>query len=72
MDERLRKPYYSYLDELARSGIIDHSLDNAMLEGRAVEEHIVEVLRAAGRLPAGWDDESDQVELATEAQRRAG
>jgi hypothetical protein len=57
MKKRLREAYYEYLDDLARAGIIDHALNNAVLEGKRVEEHIVEVLRAAGRLPEGWDRE---------------
>jgi len=54
MNKQLRDAYYDYLDDLARAGIIDHGLDNAVLEGTTVEQHIVAVLRAAGRLPAGW------------------
>ena len=58
MNKHLRDAYYAYLDELARAGIVDHALNNAVLEGKTVEEHIVEVLRAAGRLPEGWDEEA--------------
>jgi hypothetical protein len=72
MDERLRKAYYDYLDGLARSGVVDHALDIAILEGKSVEDHVVEVLGAAGRLPAGWDDEPKRADLAAERQRRVG
>jgi hypothetical protein len=57
MNKQLRDAYYEYLDDLANAGIIDHALNNAVLEGKTVEEHVVEVLRAAGRLPEGWDRE---------------
>jgi hypothetical protein len=60
MNKQLRDAYYEYCDGLARAGIIDHALNNAILEGETVEEHIVDVLRAAGRLPEGWDREPDQ------------
>ena len=56
MNDQLREAYLDYLDDLARSGILDHALSNAILEGKTVEEHVVEVLRAAGRLPDGWSD----------------
>lgn len=68
MNEHLLDAYYEYCSGLARAGILDHSLDNAILDGQTVEEHIVEVLRAAGRLPEGWDDE---IERPT-GSRRAG
>src|SRR4051812_48291414 len=60
MNRPLRKAYYEYLDELARAGIVDHALNNAILEGKTVEGHVIEVLGAAGRLPEGWDGTSDQ------------
>jgi very-short-patch-repair endonuclease len=54
MDKRLRDAYYDYCDELARANIIDHTLNNAILDGKTIEERIVAVLRAAGQLPEGW------------------
>ena len=72
MNRRLRKAYYDYLDDLARAGIIDHALNNAILDGKTVEEHVVEVLRAAGRLPEGWDRESDDVTRHGQEKRRVG
>ena len=72
MNEQLRRAYFEHLDTLARSGVIDHALDNAILEGKTVEESIVEILRTAGRLPEGWDSEHDQEDLAGDRHRRAG
>src|SRR4051794_7939783 len=63
MKERLFNAYDEYVVERVRAGVIDHSFDIAILEGKSVEEHIVEVLRAAGRLPEGWDDASDSDDL---------
>jgi hypothetical protein len=57
MDDRLFEAYDQYAIERVRAGIIDHSLDAAALDGKTVREHVVEVLREAGRLPAGWDDD---------------
>ena len=58
MNNRLRDAYYQYVSERVRAGIVDHSLDIAILEGKTVEEHMVEVLRAAGKLP---DDGAPEV-----------
>jgi hypothetical protein len=58
MSDRLLDAYYAYCLAQVRAGIIDHSLDAAVLEGKSVDEHVVEVLRAAGRLPDGWDREA--------------
>jgi len=58
MNDRLRDAYYGYVSELVRAGIIDDSLNQALLEGRSVEEHMVEFLRSAGKLPPDWDAES--------------
>jgi hypothetical protein len=71
MDKRLRDAYYDYCDDLARANIIDHALNNAILEGKTAEEHIVEVLRAAGRLPAGWDDEPAPADASGQRGREA-
>jgi hypothetical protein len=77
MNEQLREACYHYLDDLARAGVVDHALDNAILEGTTVEEHVVEVLHAAGRLPEGRDreqrddvtDEGDSGQLTTSVRR---
>jgi hypothetical protein len=53
MNKRLRDAYCEYLDDLSNAGMIDHALNSAILEGKTVEEHIVEVLRAAGKPPDG-------------------
>src|SRR5947208_2319234 len=58
MNDRLLDAYDRYAAERVRAGIIDHSLDAAILDGRTIEEHIVEVLRSAGRLPEGWAREA--------------
>lgn len=54
MNKQLLDAYFDYTSERARAGIIDHSLDVAILDGKSVEQHVVEVLRAAGRLPGDW------------------
>jgi hypothetical protein len=72
MNGRLRKVYHDYLDDLARADIIDRALNNAILEGKSVEEHMVAVLRAAGKLPEGWDDETGDLRQASQEQRRVG
>jgi hypothetical protein len=72
MHELLREAYYDYLDDLARAGIIDHALNDAVAAGKPVEEHIVDVLRAAGRLPEGWDREADRTEPPVRPHQRAG
>lgn len=65
MDKPLLDAYLEHTGELARRGILDHSLNNAILDGKSVEEHMIEVLRAAGRLPEGWDQ--DQPEPARQS-----
>ena len=64
MNRQLREAYYEYLDDLGKAGVIDHALDNAVLTGKRVEEHIIDVLRAAGRLPEGWDQQHGDVPSA--------
>ncbi|MCC7368944.1 MAG: hypothetical protein IT306_11005 [Chloroflexi bacterium] len=59
MDEKIFRAYLDYTDELGRRGILDHSLNDAIADGKSVEEHMIDVLRAAGRLPAGWDQATD-------------
>jgi hypothetical protein len=58
MSDRLLDAYYEYCLAQVRAGIIDHALDAAILDGKSVDEHIIEVLRAAGKLPEGWDLEA--------------
>jgi hypothetical protein len=72
MYEQLRDAYYEYLDDLAQAGIIDHALNDAVAAGKPVEEHIVEVLRAAGRLPEGWDGAHGRAEPPARPHQRAG
>jgi hypothetical protein len=63
MNQQLLDAYYEYCLERVRAGIIDHSLDNDLLDGKTVDEHIIEVLRAAGRLPESWDDDPESQEI---------
>ena len=49
--DRLHECYVDHALAQARAGIIDHSLNIALLEGKTIEEHMVDVLRAAGKLP---------------------
>jgi hypothetical protein len=72
MDKQLQDAYYAYTIERARAGILDHSLDIALLEGKTVEEAIVAILREAGRLPEGWDDPAEQATTRGEPGRRVG
>ena len=72
MNRQLLEAYYDYAGERVRAGILDRSLDIAILDGKSVEEHVIEVLRAAGRLPEGWDGETDRVEPVPKEKRRAG
>jgi hypothetical protein len=65
MTDRILDAYYEHCLSQVRAGIIDHSLDAALLDGKSVDEHIVDVLRAAGKLPAGWDREAVYVGLIT-------
>jgi hypothetical protein len=60
MNPRILEAYVSYSGEMARRGMLDHSLDVALLEGKTVEEHMIDVLRAAGRLPDGWDQDEPE------------
>ena len=52
MNDRILDAYYEHCLALARAGIIDDSLNDAILDGKTVDEHMVDVLRAAGKLPA--------------------
>ena len=70
MNDRLLDAYYEYCIDRVRAGIIDHALDAALLDGKTEDEHIVEVLRAAGRLPEGWDRGTGSEEPRNEAEKR--
>jgi hypothetical protein len=56
MDERIRAAYIEHELTQATSGVLDHALDRALSEGKSIEEHMIETLRAAGKLPAGVED----------------
>ena len=51
MNDSIREAYYDHCLALARAGIIDDSLNDAILDGKSVDEHVIDVLRAAGKLP---------------------
>jgi hypothetical protein len=55
MDERLLKAYFDFTSDLVRAGIIDDSLTENIDDDRPYDERIADILRAAGRLPEGWD-----------------
>ncbi len=57
MDERVRAAYIDHLMDLASRGIIDDSLTDIPVEGRTVEERIIDALREAGKLPADVEQE---------------
>ena len=57
MNDRLRDAYIEHELAQARAGVIDHSLNAALLEGKTVEEHMIDVLRAAGKLPTDLEQE---------------
>jgi len=56
MDRTLLDAYYEYVSAPERRGTLDNSLIFATEQGKTVEEHIVEVLRAADMLPAEYRD----------------
>ena len=56
MDQKLLDAYGDYLDSPERRYVLDDSLLVATEQGKTVEEHIVEVLRAADMLPAEYRD----------------
>ena len=58
MNERLLDAYYVYATDLVRAGIIDDSLTENIDDDRPLDERIADILRAAGRLPEGWDREA--------------
>jgi hypothetical protein len=72
MNERLLEAYYEYASDLVRAGIIDDSLTENLDDDRPLGERIADILRAAGRLPEGWDDEAGDVRQEGQEQRRVG
>lgn len=55
MNDRLLAAYLEYSGELARAGTIDESLTEILDNDRPVGERMADILRAAGRLPEGFD-----------------
>jgi len=53
IDQRILDAYFAYAEERSRAGILDCWTD--ALDDRPVEDVLVEKLRAAGRLPEGWE-----------------
>lgn len=51
----LLEAYYAYSTERVRAGILDCSMNAAIVDGKTVEAHMIAVLRAAGRLPEGYE-----------------
>ena len=51
MNDRIREAYYEHCLALARAGVVDDSMNDAIVDGKTVNEHMVDVLRAAGKLP---------------------
>jgi hypothetical protein len=72
MNHRLLEAYLDYSGELARAGIIDDSLTENIDDDRPLEDRIADILRAAGKLPEGWDREPDEERLPKEQRRRVG
>jgi hypothetical protein len=72
MNERLLDAYYEYTGELVRAGIIDDSLTENLDDDRPLEDRIAEILRAAGRLPEGWDHDAGHAESPVRPHQRAG
>ncbi len=52
--QTLMDAYDEYMEEQVRGGVIGHDLDVKTLEGKNVEQAIVEILREADRLPEGY------------------
>jgi hypothetical protein len=56
MDRRVLDAYVDHVREQAERGVLDCSLTDKEDESKSIEEHMVETLRAAGKLPAGFED----------------
>lgn len=67
MDKRILDAYYDYSLDQVRAGIIDDSLTENIDDDRSLEIRIIEILRAAGRLPEGWDSPNPEPALADES-----
>ncbi len=52
MEERVRTAYVDHLLDLTSRGIIDDSLTDVDVKGKAVEQRMIDALRAADRLLA--------------------
>lgn len=55
IDQRIMDAYVDYHRDPARRYILDHTLDTLILDGLSVEDAMIEELRAAGRLPEGYE-----------------
>jgi hypothetical protein len=71
MHPRLIDTYLEYSGEQAQSGVIDDSLTEDLEDDRPLEDRIVDILRAAGRLPEGWNHETGDAEHGDEVAKRA-
>jgi hypothetical protein len=60
MDNRIQDAYFEYCLEQVRAGIIDDSLTEGPDDGRSMDQRIVDILRSAGRLPEGWDQDEPE------------
>jgi hypothetical protein len=56
MIDRIRDAYYEYCLARAQAGLIDDALLSDTADGTSIEEHMIETLRAAGKLPSGFED----------------
>ncbi len=56
MNDRIRELYVDHALEQAAAGILDHALTNAIDPGMTLDEAMIHVLRAAGKLPADAGD----------------
>ena len=53
MNDRIREAYVEHELSLAKAGILDHSLDIAILEGKTVEEHTAVLVSLDPQAEAG-------------------
>lgn len=70
MNKLILDAYFEYSLEQVRAGIIDDSLTENIDDDRPLEERIIDIFRAAGRLPDGWDSDAT-CESRVEERRRA-
>jgi len=57
MNERVRAAYIDHMLDLAGNGIIDDALTDVDVEGKTVQERMIDALRAVGKLPADVERE---------------